>query len=242
MKKLLLLLLLLLTNVGFAKIWTPTILSDNMILQQQSEATIWGWTTATGETITITGSWSDVVVTTKANQGIWSAKLPTPVAGGPYTVTIKGHEEIVFSNVLIGEVWIASGQSNMQWTPNMGLDNVQEEIKNANYSNIRFFQVPQRKSSTPQDDTPGEWLICSPETMQNFSSVAYFFGRKLYKDLSIPIGLISSNWGGTPVEVWIPETLIDSDAELSEAATKVGTNEWRPHLPGDCYNAMFIPC
>ncbi|MEX0315379.1 MAG: sialate O-acetylesterase [Allomuricauda sp.] len=241
MKKSPFLLLLLLTNICFAKIWTPTIVSDNMVLQQQSEASIWGWTTATGETITITGSWNNVPVTVKARQGKWLGKLPTPAAGGPYTITIKGHQEIVLSNVMIGEVWIASGQSNMQWTPNMGLDNAQEEIKSANYSNIRFFQVPQRKSQTPQDNTPGEWVSCTPETMQNFSSVAYFFGRKLHKDLSVPVGLISSNWGGTPVEVWIPEELIEEDAELKEAATQVPANEWRPEQPADCYNAMIHP-
>ena len=239
MKKLFFLILVLLANVSFAKIWTPTILSDNMVLQQQSEATIWGWTTATSETITIIGSWNNVEVTAKAHQGVWSAKLPTPTAGGPYTVTIKGHEEITFSNVMIGEVWIASGQSNMQWTPNMGLDNAEEEIKNANYANIRFFQVPQRKSSTPQDDTPGEWVSCSSETMQNFSSVAYFFGRKLHKNLSVPVGLISSNWGGTPVEVWIPEELINGDDELKISAKKLEEREWWPHLPGELYNGMI---
>ncbi|WP_420321950.1 sialate O-acetylesterase [Flagellimonas sp.] len=241
MKKLLFLIFVLLANASFGKIWTPTILSDNMVLQQQSEATIWGWTTATSETITIIGSWSNVEVTAKAHQGVWSAQLPTPVAGGPYTLTIKGHEELVFSNVMIGEVWIASGQSNMQWTPNMGLDNAQEEINKANYPNIRFFQVPQRKSTTPQDDTPGEWFSCSPETMQNFSSVAYFFGRKLHKNMSVPIGLISSNWGGTPVEVWIPEERIAADKELSEAAKLISEYEWWPHLPGTAYNAMIHP-
>ncbi|WP_190811496.1 sialate O-acetylesterase [Flagellimonas sp. S3867] len=241
MKKLFFLIFFVLANTSFAKIWTPTILSDNMVLQQQSEAMIWGWTTATSETITIIGSWNNIEVTAMAHQGVWSAYLPTPVAGGPYTLTIKGHEEITFSNVMIGEVWIASGQSNMQWTPNMGLDNAQEEIINASYSDIRFFQVPQRKSFTPQDDTPGEWFSCSPETMQNFSSVAYFFGRKLHKDLSVPIGLISSNWGGTPVEVWIPEEAITEDNELKEAAKQISEYEWWPHLPGTTYNSMIHP-
>ncbi|MEX0360865.1 MAG: sialate O-acetylesterase, partial [Allomuricauda sp.] len=128
MGRLLFFIFLFCTSFAFAKIWTPTIISDNMVLQQKSTATIWGWTTATSETITISGSWDNVEVTAKAHQGVWSAQLPTPIAGGPYTVTIKGHEEIVLSNVMIGEVWIASGQSNMQWTPNMGLDNVKEEI------------------------------------------------------------------------------------------------------------------
>ncbi|WP_431128692.1 sialate O-acetylesterase [Flagellimonas flava] len=241
MGRLLFYIFLLCSNLALAKIWTPTIISDNMVLQQQSMATIWGWTTATGETITISGSWDNVEVTAKAHQGVWSAQLPTPIAGGPYTVTIKGHEEIVLSNVMIGEVWIASGQSNMQWTPNMGLDNVKEEIAAANYPNIRFFQVPQRKSLSPQDDTPGEWSACTPESMQNFSSVAYFFGRKLHKDLSVPVGLISSNWGGTPVEVWIPEEQIEKDKELKLAAQQISEFEWWPHVPGAAYNGMIHP-
>ncbi len=232
---------LLLANIALAKIWTPSILSDNMVLQQQSTAIIWGWTTATNETITISGSWNNKKVSVQAHQGVWQAQLPTPIAGGPYTLTIEGHEQLVFSNVLIGEVWIASGQSNMQWTPNMGLDNVQEEIQNANYSNIRFFQVPQRKSNTPQDDTPGQWATCTPETMQDFSSVAYFFGRKLHKNLNVPVGLISSNWGGTPVEVWIPSELITADEELQAAANKLSEFEWWPEKPGVTYNSMIHP-
>ncbi|MCL6267923.1 sialate O-acetylesterase [Flagellimonas myxillae] len=241
MGRILFFILLLWAHISVAKIWTPTILSDNMVLQQQSTATIWGWTTATSETITITGSWNNEAVTAKAHQGVWSAQLPTPIAGGPYTLTIKGHEEITFSNVMIGEVWIASGQSNMQWTPNMGLDNAQEEIEQANFPKIRFFQVPQWKSTTPQDDSPGEWMSCSPETMQNFSSVAYFFGRKLHKGLSVPIGLISSNWGGTPVEVWIPKDLIEGNSGLNAAAKKLSEFEWWPEQPGVTYNAMIHP-
>nr|WP_299383952.1 sialate O-acetylesterase [Allomuricauda sp.] len=241
MKRILLPLLLLLAHLGFAKIWTPSIISDNMVLQQQSTVTIWGWTTSTGETLTITGSWNNEGVTAKAHQGVWSAQLQTPTAGGPFTLTIEGHEKLLISNVLIGEVWIASGQSNMQWTPNMGLDNSEEEIQNSNYPEIRFFQVPQRKSSSPQDDTPGEWSASSPETMQNFSSVAYFFGRKLHKNLSVPVGLISSNWGGTPVEVWIPEALIQKDKELAHAAKQLSEFEWWPKNPAETYNAMIHP-
>lgn len=122
-----------------AKIWLPSILSDNMVLQQNSEATIWGWTTSVSEEITVSGSWSKEKVTVKAYQGIWYLKLPTPKAGGPFIVTIEGHEKLELRNVLIGEVWLCSGQSNMEWTPNHGLDNADEEIANSTYSNIRLF-------------------------------------------------------------------------------------------------------
>ncbi|MCL6296141.1 sialate O-acetylesterase [Jejuia spongiicola] len=242
MKKIHLLILLLLTaNISFAKIWLPSILSDNMVLQQNSNATIWGWTTSTAETIEVIGSWNGEVVKVKAYQGVWSVTLPTIKAGGPYTVTIKGHEEIVLSNVLLGEVWLCSGQSNMQWTPENGLLNAEEEIKKANYPNIRFFQVPQTKSITPQDDLVGDWTECKPETMRKFSSVAYFYGKELYQALNVPIGLINSSWGGTPVEPWIKKELIENDEELKKAAKKLKRYEWWPGLPGSAYNGMIHP-
>ena len=109
-----LLVFLLLTTTCFSKIWLPSILSDNMVLQQNSKSTIWGWTTWVDEKITVTGSWDNEEHTITAHQGIWSLELPTPSAGGPFEIIISGHEKIVLQNVLIGEVWICSGQSNMR--------------------------------------------------------------------------------------------------------------------------------
>lgn len=241
MKKLFGLILLLVVQNGFAKLWLPSILSDNMVLQQNTEVTIWGWTTASNEEITITGSWNNTAVKVKAYQGKWSAKLPTPKAGSTYTVTISGHEKIVINNVLIGEVWLGSGQSNMQWTPQQGLLDGEKEVENANYPSIRFFHVAHHTAEYPQEQTLGKWVECTPETMKNFSSVAYFFGRKLHKELSVPVGLINSSWGGTPVETWIDKDALTSNDELKQAAKKIPSNVWRPHLPGDAYNAMIYP-
>ncbi len=241
MKKIIYFALFLFVNSLFAKIWLPSILSDNMVLQQNSNATIWGWTTSTSEKITVIGSWNNEEITVEAFQGIWSLKLPTPIAGGPYTVTIKGHETLLIKNVLIGEVWLSSGQSNMEWTPNMGLDNAEKEIKNALYPNIRFFNISKQKSENPQDNTQGNWSACSPETMQSFSSVAYFFGRKLHQDLSVPIGLVNSSWGGTPVEVWIPEEIYNNNVELKGEVDKLTEFAWWPKDPGSAYNAMIHP-
>lgn len=241
MKRVLIVLCILLSNLSFGKLWMPSILSDNMVMQQKTEVTLWGWTTASDEKITVTGSWNDVPVEVKAFQGKWSLQLPTPEAGGPYTVTVEGHEKIVIANVLIGEVWLGSGQSNMQWSPNAGLANAKEEIKNANYPSIRFFHVDRHIAAHPQDDTPGSWVECSPETMQDFSSVAYFFGRKLHQDLQIPVGLIHSSWGGTPVEVWIKDSLISENDELRQAAKKIKEQPWWPNEPGLAYNAMIHP-
>ncbi|MCM4167473.1 hypothetical protein KCTC52924_01031 [Arenibacter antarcticus] len=241
MKKLLVLFTLLSMANSYAEIWLPSILSDNMVLQQNSDVTIWGWTTATSEEITVYGTWNNEKITTKAHQGVWTIQLPTPKAGGTYTVIVEGHEKLEISNVLIGEVWLGSGQSNMQWTPNQGLENAEEEINNANYPEIRFFQVAQKISQTPQDQLRGKWVVCSPETMQKFSSVAYFFGRELHQKLSVPVGLINSSWGGTPVEVWLKKELITEDEELGEAASKLREVAWWPNKPGYAYNAMIHP-
>lgn len=240
-KIILLIITILFFNQAFAEIWLPSILSDNMVLQQESEVTIWGWTTNANEKLSVTPSWDNNSVEIQAYQGKWKGTLTTPKAGGVYTITIKGHEEIIIKNVLIGEVWLGSGQSNMQWTPSQGLVNAENEIKNANYPEIRFFQVVRHTALTPQETTKGKWLVCSTETMKNFSSVAYFFGRKLHKDLSVPVGLISSNWGGTPVETWIREELIIEDVKLNKAAKKIQSNPWRPSKPGYAYNAMIYP-
>jgi len=241
MKKLFGLLLLLSVANTYGEIWLPSILSDNMVLQQESNVTIWGWTTATSEEITVYGSWNNEKVATKAFQGVWSLQLPTPKAGGTYSIMVEGHEKLELKNVLIGEVWLGSGQSNMQWTPKNGLENVEEEIKNANYPEIRFFQVAQQISDNPQDQLNGKWEVCTPETMEKFSSVAYFFGRELYKNLSIPVGLINSSWGGTPVEVWLKKELINGDTDLKEAAQKLNKVAWWPNDPGLAYNAMIHP-
>jgi sialate O-acetylesterase len=235
------LLLLFCTFNTYGEIWLPSILSDNMVLQQESKVTIWGWTTATSEDITVYGTWNNEKVTTKAFQGVWSLQLPTPKAGGSYSVVVEGHQKLELKNVLIGEVWLGSGQSNMQWTPKQGLDNAEEEIKNANFPEIRFFQVAQQISSHPQDQLLGKWEVCTPETMENFSSVGYFFGRELHQNLSIPIGIINSSWGGTPVEVWLKKELITEDAVLNAAAKKQNEVAWWPSNPGLAYNAMIHP-
>lgn len=228
-------------NSVIAKIWLPSILSDHMVLQQNSNATIWGWTTSTTETITLTGSWNNVKIITKAEQGFWSVEIPTPNAGGPYSLSIQGHENITLTNIMIGEVWICSGQSNMEWNAKKGFLNAKEEVKIANYPDIRFFQIPKHKSLNPQDNTLGYWTSCTPETMENISAVGYFFGRKLHKDLSVPIGLISSNWGGTSVEVWIPKELIEKNDNLKSASEKLTKRPWWPEKPGVVYNSMIHP-
>ncbi|MEM8891137.1 MAG: sialate O-acetylesterase [Bacteroidota bacterium] len=239
--KRILLLFILCWSFCQAKIWTPSVISDHMVLQRNSTAKLWGWSTNTNEELKIFTSWDEKETATKVDQGYWEVELATPEAGGPYEISIIGHENLSFKNIMIGEVWICSGQSNMEWTPLMGLDNAEEEIAAANFPNIRFFTAPKRKSDHPQDDIPAEWAECSPETMKNFSSVAYFFGRKLHKNLEVPIGLINTNWGGTNVEVWIPQDRFVKDEALVRAAEKIRRVPWWPEEVGVCYNAMIHP-
>ena len=236
-------LILIFFSTLFAKanISMPDIFSDNMVLQQKSQVTFWGWARPFEE-VTIRTGWStEEVKITTGSQGTWELKVKTPVAGGPYKIKISGYNEIVFENVLIGEVWLCSGQSNMEWTATAGIDNQEEEIKNANYPNIRFFVVNHRTALHPQINCEGEWTECSPETMKDFSAVAYFFGRKINQDLNIPIGLINSSWGGTPVETWMPEDVIENDEYLKKAAAKQQSVPWGPVEPGRIYNAMIAP-
>ena len=224
-----------------AKIWTPSVISDNMVLQQNSECTIWGWTDKPSERITVTGSWNKEPVTVKAFQGLWSVKLKTDPAGGPYTVTIKGHQTITLKNVMLGEVWLLSGQSNMHRTPMQELNNKEEEIRNANYPAIRFFNVPLHQSGTPQDDTPGGWQECTPESFKQSSSVGYFFGRDIHKKLSVPVGLINASWGGTPIKVWIEDSILKSHKMLYKEVKKIKFRPWWPNNPGSAYNSMIYP-
>lgn len=219
----------------------PSLIGDNMVLQQKSDAVVWGWGEP-GSEIKVTGSWNNDTVKTKiSNHSFWSVKLKTPEAGGPYTVNIKSGDEITLRNVLIGEVWICSGQSNMEWSPSHNLMNAEEEIKNANYPDIRLFHVTKLASETAQDNCFADWQECSPQSMSTFSSIGYFFSRTLHQNLNIPIGIIEVAWGGTPAEVWVKPDLIEADPFLKSSAEKLLTYDWWPNKPGVAFNAMINP-
>jgi sialate O-acetylesterase len=219
----------------------PEIFSDNMVLQQKSGVTFWGWAKP-GETVIINADWLDNELTVKVgSQGTWKIILNTPEAGGPYNINIKGYNELTLRNVLIGEVWVCSGQSNMEWSARSGIINGEEEIKNANYPEIRLLTVFQSSSIYPQDHFTGEWSVCTPETMKSFSAIAYFFARKLQKELGVPVGLINSSWGGTPAEAWMPGEVFQKDNYLSEAASKQKPVPWGPVEPARLYNSMIYP-
>lgn len=223
----------------FAIIRLPPIMSSNMVLQQNSQATLWGWADAS-ERFTIICSWKNTVDSVTAfNSGKWKTKVSTPLAGGPYTITIKGRfNTIVLENILIGEVWICSGQSNMEMS---NTQQIKDELPNSKNDSIRFFTVAKATSECPQDFADGKWVSCNEETLKRFSAAGYFFGKKLHQELNVPIGLIQSAWSGTPVELWEPDDVIESDSVMKEAATKIKNVTYRPNKPGMIYNAMIYP-
>ncbi len=226
---------------AFGNISLPEIFSDNMVLQQKADVIFWGWGKS-GETVSIKVDWLDSEITSKVgSQGTWKISLKTPAAGGPYNIHIKGYNELTLKNVLIGEVWLCSGQSNMEWSAQSGINNGAEEINSADYPGIRLFTVYSSTSLYPQDHFTGDWSACTPETMRNFSVIAYLFARKLHKDLGVPVGVINSSWGGTPAEAWMPEDVIQKDDLLREAAAKQKPVPWGPVEPGRIYNSMISP-
>jgi len=235
-------LFLIFSNTAFANVTLPNLFSDNMVLQRNTEVTLWGWANPQEEVV-ITPSWNNQTYKIKAsNQAKWMINIPTPKEGGPFTISIKGYNEIVLKNILIGEVWICSGQSNMEMNASWGIENGEEVVKNALNPNIRFFTVPKLTATTPQNNLPGNWTECTPETMKYFSAVGYFFAKRLQEDMeNVPIGLISSNWGGTPAEIWMPEEVIQNDHVLLEAAKTRKEESYGPNQPGRAFNAMIYP-
>lgn len=183
---------------------TSNLISSNMVLQRDVSTNIWG-TADPGGVVFV--KISDQSEWAKADSdGNWQVTLKPMPAGGPYDLTVEGEQLVRMTNVMFGDVWICSGQSNMQMSVASSND-AAKEIAEANYPNIRLFSVPRVVKDTPQTEVKGTWEVCSPKTIPGFTAAGYFFGRKLNKDLNVPIGLIHTSWGGTPAEAW---TTLDS--------------------------------
>jgi sialate O-acetylesterase len=214
-----LILLFICTGVSFAEVRLPAVISDNMVLQQQMKAPIWGWAEP-NEDVLVKASWQSSGCSVKTGpDGKWSIRIDTPKAGGPYELVIEGTNKIILKNVLIGEVWVCSGQSNMEM-PVKGWEaqpilNSAKEIETADYPMIRMFTVAQKVADQPQSDCTGCWRLCSPQTVGDFSAVAYFFGRELHQKLNVPVGLIHTSWGGTPAESWTSREVLQSDPDFA---------------------------
>lgn len=208
---------LLITTVMMAQLKLPALISDNMVLQQQKQVALWGWASP-GELITVMPSWNNKPITTMADKaGKWTITLTTIKAGGPYHILFKSRDSIIVNNVMLGEVWLASGQSNMEFPMGKGegwrtgAHNAETEIPKASYPAIRMIDVPNRVSDVPQEDFKGQWLACTPETVKEFSAVAYFFAKEIQAATGYPIGIINSTWGGTPAESWTKKNILEQD-------------------------------
>ncbi|KRO79930.1 MAG: hypothetical protein ABR91_00205 [Polaribacter sp. BACL8 MAG-120531-bin13] len=207
-----------------------SLFSDHMVLQQKSNVKFWGTDKPNNE-ITISTSWENESKTIVDINGHWNVSIGTPSAGGPFKIEIKSNQhKIVLNDIMIGEVWLASGQSNMEmtlmgWPPNDIINNADEEIAKSSNSKIRMFNVEKQISINPLDDVKGSWKVSSPEETKNFSASAYFFAKELFKKLQVPIGIINSSWGGTPAESWTSKKTIDTFNEFKSVTQSINTSD-----------------
>lgn len=234
----------------WGKVTLPDILSDNMVLQQQTEACLWGKANANAE-ITIRPSWGYEVYTVKADaDGKWKARIKTPVASyQPYSIAISDGEEKVLNNVLIGEVWFCSGQSNMEmplrgfW--NCPIEGANEVIATASeWKGIRVATIEKNGQLQPVDNCRGSWKVSNPENAPAFSATAFHFARMVNRVLDIPVGIINCSWGGTTVEGWLPREIVSQypDIDLKRDIRKEDGHDWWHYLsPVLMYNGMLKP-
>lgn len=227
-----------------AKIKLPAVVGSNMVLQRNTEVNLWGEASPRNR-VTVLTSWNGRSYDVKARaDGRWMMKIPTGEAGGPYTITISDGEPLVLENVLLGEVWICSGQSNMEmpvcgfmYQPVAG--SVEAITGAGEYPGMRFFTPSKVSSDTPQQDCNAAWQTASPASVSAFSAVGYFFGQTLFKLLNVPVGLISSNWGGSTIEAWLTVERIDAIEGIDHTIAKSGTYD--NSIPLRLYNGMICP-
>jgi sialate O-acetylesterase len=195
-----------------AEVTLPAIIGSHMVLESGMPLTIWGWASA-GEEVTV--AIADLKAATKADSaGDWQVKLPPiPASDAPLEMTVSGTNTIKLTDILVGEVWMGSGQSNMQWSV-ASSDNADAEIAAANYPKIRLFLVPLVPAGKPAKNVNAAWTVCTPDTVKSFSAVCYYFGRELHKSLNVPVGMIATSWGGTAIQPWIPPAGYEGVAEL----------------------------
>ncbi|MFA6102106.1 MAG: sialate O-acetylesterase [Victivallaceae bacterium] len=201
-----------------AEVKMPSIFGSNMVLQREKNVPVWGWEEPKEKvTVRFNGQTREA---TADESGKWQTALDPMPAGGPFKLEVSGTSSLAFDNVMVGEVWLCSGQSNMQMAVKASLE-PEKEIAAALYPEIRIIQIPNVMNNLPQNNVNAKWLVCSPETIPGFSAAAYFFGREIYKSLKIPVGLINSSWGGTRIEPWTPPAGFQSVPELKSIAAEL---------------------
>jgi sialate O-acetylesterase len=182
-----------------ADVRLPAVFTDHMVLERDMPVPVWGWAAA-GEKVTVSLA-GQTKTATACDAGKWSVKFDAIPAGGPYLLKVQGQNAVEVRDVLVGEVWLCSGQSNMDMRVHSVM-NAGAEIAAAKYPQIRMFATARKTAEEPQADCRGQWLVCSPKTAGGFTAAGYFFGRELHKKLGVPVGLIDSSWGGTPIQGW----------------------------------------
>ena len=231
-----------------ADVQLPSLFADHMLLQADRPIHVWGLADP-NEEVTVSFR-SQVVAASASDTGEWSLHLDPSDTGGPFTLDVQGNNKISLEDVYVGEVWVASGQSNMVWPLEQSND-AEAEIAAASFPEIRFFKVDQSTADLPLTDLTGEWQVVSPETAGGISAVAYFFARHLHRQLGLPIGIIQSAWGGTPAEAWTSQEALGSDRELAalipsyDRTARIARSRRQDprlhHKPTALYNAMIAP-
>lgn len=245
MKKLTFILTALLaaTTAG-AKVTLPKMFSDGMVMQRETNANLWG--TAKGSaTVSITTSWDGKTYSVKAGKdGKWKTSVPTPKAGGPYRITLSDGEETVLDNILIGELWLCSGQSNMEMPmkgfKNQPVENAVEDILHSADSKLRLFTVKRNSRFAPVDTVSGHWSEAAPASVREFSATAYHFGRELRRMLGVPVGLIVTSWGGSACEAWMKADWLKAFPDAKIPATEADVKS-KNRTPTVLYNGMLHP-
>jgi sialate O-acetylesterase len=256
----------LLPCVADAEVQPSALFTDGMVIQRNTQAPIWG-TADPGEQVSVSGSWGATQAAIAGQDGNWIVKLQTPEAGGPHSLTIKGENSIKIGNVLSGEVWFCSGQSNMGWRMEQLADpitkpkperkhtakehlaaaaHIKQEIETAQDTALRYFTVP--KTTSPlqaSKNLTGSWAVCSPENTGQFYATAYFFARELRRELNVPVGLIQCAWGGTRIEPWMPEEAFAKDPDAAihfkneRAKIAEAASKWDPVQVEKAYTAAM---
>ncbi len=241
---LLLLFVLVLPEKMEAKLRLPAFISNNMVLQQQQETKIWGWSES-GNSVKLKASWDNKQYATKANsEGYWELKFNTPEAGGPYTILLDDGEELLLENVLIGELWFCSGQSNMEMPmkgyPAQGIEGGLQDLMHSKDDQLRLFTVKRAALASRANDVQGHWQEASPGTVADFSATAYYFGRYLRELLGVPVGLINSSLGGSFIEAWMSAESLEGLSDLPIPRTQEEVRS-STHTATALYNGMVHP-
>ena len=245
MKKLLLFsAILAMTTTAGAKVTLPKIFSDGMVMQQETTANLWGEAKANA-TVKITASWNKKAITASTDSnGKWKAKISTPKAGGPYSITFNDGEKTELNNILMGELWICAGQSNMEMPmkgfKNQPVENAVEDILHSGDNEMRLFSVKRTSMYAPVDDVVGEWKAASPEAVREFSATAYYFGRELRRMLNVPVGLIVTSWGGSSCEAWMNRDWLKAFPQI-ELPQSQETIKSKNRSATVLYNGMLHP-